>query len=100
MDIFNYFPENIKKELSAYIKDSNFKTLEEIRIRVNCPIILKRNASHQILQYIVQTEDILTILEHITENSIYAYQREICEGFITLKDGHRVGISRKCCSRK
>lgn len=29
----------------------------------------------------------------ICDNSIYAYQNQICQGFITVKGGHRVGIT-------
>ena len=93
IDILEYFPSNIKEILSKEIKNSNYMFLEEIRIRVNKPIILKFNKQIKKLEYIITTEDILRILEYITENSIYSYQKQICEGYITLKGGHRVGIS-------
>lgn len=93
MDILEYFPDNIKLELCKYINENNYKTLEEIRIRVNRQIILKFNNYLKKAEYIIKTEDILRIMEYITENSIYSYQKQICEGFITLKGGHRVGIS-------
>lgn len=93
MDILEYFPNNIKEILIKEINTSNYKTLEEIRIRVNRPIILKFNNSLKKIDYIITTEDILRILEYITENSIYSYQKQICEGYITLRGGHRVGIS-------
>ena len=32
-------------------------------------------------------------MQIICDNSIYAYQNQICQGFITLKGGHRVGIT-------
>ena len=32
-------------------------------------------------------------MQKITENSLYSYQKQISEGYITLKGGHRVGIS-------
>ena len=51
------------------------KNLEEIRLRVNRPIILKYNQQEKMLSYTVKTEDILETLEHICENSIYAYNR-------------------------
>jgi stage III sporulation protein AA len=35
----------------------------------------------------------LEIIQCICQNSIYSYQNEICNGFITIKGGHRVGIS-------
>ena len=93
MDILEYFPNNIRVILMKEINVRNYKSLEEIRIRVNRPIILKFNTCLKKLDYIITTEDILRILEYITENSMYSYQKQICEGYITLRGGHRVGIS-------
>lgn len=93
IDIFEYFPINIKRILMMNINKINCKLLEEIRIRVNRPIILKFNNEFKKIDYIISTEDILRIIEYITENSVYSYQKQICEGYITLKGGHRVGIS-------
>ena len=93
IDIFDYFPINVRVELEKYINFNNYKTLEEIRIRTNRPIVLKFNNEQKILDYIIQTKDILNIMQFLTENSLYSYQKQICDGFITLKGGHRVGIS-------
>ena len=93
INVLEYFPIRIKEILIKEINYRNFKLLEEIRIRVNRPIILKFNNELKKIDYIISTEDILRILEYITENSIYSYQNQICEGYITLKGGHRVGIS-------
>ena len=93
MDVLEYFPNSIKQILRKEISDNNYKLLEEIRIRVNRPIILKFNNEMKELDYLISTEDILRILEYITESSIYSYQKQICEGYITLRGGHRVGIS-------
>jgi len=93
MDVLEYFPNNIKEKLMKEINRNNYKLLEEIRIRVNRPIILKFNNCIRKIEYIIKTEDILRILEYITENSMYSYQKQICEGYITLRGGHRVGIS-------
>lgn len=93
MDILEYFPNNIKVELMKKINNTNYNLLEEIRIRVNRPIVLKFNNDLKKIDYIIKTEDILRIMEYITENSIYSYQKQICEGYITLRGAHRVGIS-------
>ena len=90
-DILRYFPDNIRVVLENEI-NNNF-IIEEIRIRNSKPIILKLNNSEKIINYIVQTEDVLNILQSICENSIYSYQNQICEGFITIKGGHRIGIT-------
>ena len=38
----------------------------------------------------------LSSLQAICENSIYTYQNQIANGFITVKGGHRVGLSGSC----
>lgn len=90
-DILRYFPDKIRVVLENEI--NNNLVIEEIRIRNSKPIILKLNNSEKIINYIVQTEDVLKILQSICENSIYSYQNQICEGFITIKGGHRIGIT-------
>lgn len=90
-DILRYFPDKIRVVLENEI-NNNF-IIEEIRIRNSKPIILKLNNSEKIINYIVQTEDVLNTLQSICENSIYSYQNQICEGFITIKGGHRIGIT-------
>ena len=93
IDIFNFFPQRIVEVLKRYITSSNYNFLEEIRIRINRPIVIKYNMNFEILDYVIKTDDIQEIMQYITENSVYSYQNQICEGFITLKGGHRVGIS-------
>ena len=90
-DILRYFPDKIRVVLENEI--NNNLVIEEIRIRNSKPIILKLNNSEKIINYIVQIEDVLKILQSICENSIYSYQNQICEGFITIKGGHRIGIT-------
>lgn len=46
-----------------------------------------------LIEYIVNQTEILQILEKICENSIYAYKNQICNGYITIKGGHRIGIT-------
>ena len=89
--ILRCFPNEIDEYFT--INDVNLNYLEEIRIRVNRPIILKLGQTEIVIEYIVKPEEILDILQQICDNSIYSYQNQICNGYITLKGGHRVGIS-------
>ncbi len=87
-NILRYFPDEISKVLNNYFEKNNpnlYLTLEEIRLRANKPIILKFNKKEKILEHVVQTEEIIETLRAICENSIYSYQNQICEGFITIK---------------
>lgn len=93
MNILEYFPNKIVQAILNSINEKEIETLEEIRIRVSKQIILKLANKEILTEYIITTQDILEIVEKITENSIYSYQQQICLGYITLKGGHRVGIS-------
>lgn len=75
-NIYKYFPEKIQEVLITEIGDK-FEFLEEIRIRVSKPIVLKFNNKEIIVKYFISNEEILTILQLICENSIYTYQKEI-----------------------
>lgn len=72
----------------------NENAIEEIRIRVDRPVILKYpEGREQILNHIITQNEILNILQSLCNNSIYSYQSQICDGYITLQGGHRVGIT-------
>ena len=94
-DILRYFPGKIQNILNEEIGEK-YNIMEEIRIRVQKPIILKFNNNEKIVRYLCNTEEILNILQAICENSIYTYQKQIAEGFVTIQGGHRVGISGSC----
>lgn len=94
--VINFFSKKLIKIISDFLysnKQTNYEQIEEIRIRANNPLILKITDTEHIFDYIVTTEDILETLEKICENSVYTYQNQICNGFITLKGGHRVGVT-------
>ena len=94
-EIIRYFPINISSLLYKAISQNEklAEQIQEIRIRVGRPIILKLQNLDILIEYIVNQTEILQILEKICENSIYAYKNQICNGYITIKGGHRIGIS-------
>ena len=98
--ILEYFPSNIKKEIEMFIQNDNknniLNYIEEIRLRVNRKVTMKVDNEIIFLDYIVSISDIKETFEKICENSIYTYKKEICEGFITIKGGNRVGITGNC----
>lgn len=97
-EILSYFPRKIANEINKRINGEkapqDINLLEEIRIRSSKPVILKFTNKEEILENVITTqEEILEIVQHICNNSIYTYQNQICNGYITLKGGHRVGIT-------
>ena len=90
--ILNYMPIKIREQ----ILKNNLQDIEEIRLRVGRPIAIKMEKEIGIIGHKVTTEEILETFEKICENSVYSYKKQICEGFITIRGGHRVGITGNC----
>jgi stage III sporulation protein AA len=98
-NIIKYFPDEISKIINEYFmqdEEEKNKAIEEIRLRVDRPIQLKFNKFEKILQKNVSQESILRTIQYVCDNSIYSYQNQICEGFITVRGGHRIGITGNC----
>ncbi|AEV68672.1 stage III sporulation protein AA [Acetivibrio clariflavus] len=100
----------ISPDLRNAIKRMSAKDLmgtEEIRFRVNKPVMIQNHMGSFFLEtsgelktkpenpVFASQEQIVKTLELISENSIYAFQDEIRNGYITLRGGHRVGITGK-----
>lgn len=92
-DFFNIFPEKIRNIINVYIKE---KKIEEIRVGIKKPLILMLNNKEILSSYIIDNEDFKYIIQRISNFSLYAYEEEIREGFITIKGGHRVGLAGEC----
>lgn len=85
--------------------ESLLKSLIEIRIRINRPIIFVFSYGEMFLNssggltkdrdraYNISSEDILYTIENVSHCSLYAYEDEIKNGYITIKGGHRVGLA-------
>lgn len=91
-EILIYFPNEIRKEFEKIPKEI-WEHSKEIRIRAGRKIVINCFDDEYLLDSFASTENILRLVENFSENSLYSFQKEINEGFITIKGGHRVGIS-------
>ena len=103
-EILRYFPQTIRDVLlkadPAVLSD-----IEEIRLRAGKPVTLLNSDGDWFVNkegkltcrkenaYIADPMEITRTLELMSEKSVYAYQDEVRNGFITLRGGHRVGIA-------
>ncbi|MBP3337828.1 MAG: stage III sporulation protein AA [Lachnospiraceae bacterium] len=98
IDILRILPVDLRGVLSEISKGFE-DTLEEINVRVNKPVILRvggeNGPSEIVTDYVVGQGNIKEMLGFISNFSMYAYEEEVREGYITIKGGHRVGISGK-----
>ncbi|HPU63594.1 MAG TPA: stage III sporulation protein AA [Mobilitalea sp.] len=85
----------------------NFDELQEIRLRINCPLIINyKNREYFVSEdgslvpnpdkgVLISKNEIKETLEYISNYSLYAFEEEIRQGFITISGGHRIGIAGK-----
>lgn len=92
-EIIRILPEKIGNEVKNFIREGN---IQEIRIKVGKPIILILSNEERILDCVTTNDEVKGILVKISNYSLYAYEEEIKQGYITIKGGHRVGIAGEC----
>lgn len=81
----------LKQELEKQISD--WSLVQEIRIRAGYPVLLYINGQEICLKNkIADSSLIREILGIVSGHSLYAYEDEIRQGFITMEGGHRVGL--------
>lgn len=91
--IIKFLSKEIVREITL---DKDFKVIDEIRLGVGKPIIVIKNNKEYIKNYRVTIDDMRNIIQRISNYSIYAFEEEIRQGYITIEGGHRIGISGQC----
>ena len=97
----NIFPSNL---YHAIFEKVNYSQLNEIRLRVNKPIVVSLGGQNYFIgqdgitnniksSIICTKEDVENIIFRASECSIYAVNDQIRQGFLTIKNGVRIGIA-------
>lgn len=103
---FSLLPHNIREILVHCTLD--FEKLQEIRLRCNMPIIIEYDNREYFLSKnkiedsdkVFSTDCVIHIhekelrqtIDYVSNYSLYAYEEQLRQGFISVRGGHRVGI--------
>ena len=103
-EIINSLSLNLREKIKT-IQEEN---IEEIRLRINKPLIINGNQTDYFYNenkkkldrnmdkaYIVTKEDVDQTFQILCKYSIHSFMDDIKKGFVTLRGGHRVGIVGK-----
>lgn len=86
----DFFPERLRRDWTAHGLD--IKTVREIRIRVGKKV--RAVAEHEIaLPFVYGERELEDIFRYLCHDSVYAYDEERRQGYMTVEGGHRVGIT-------
>lgn len=104
-ELLKIFSLNLRTILTKVNMD--YELLQEIRLRINAPLLVIYDnkeyyvtASSQLCEnnqdlYIITKNEIKETMEYISNYSLYAFEEELKQGFITITGGHRIGIAGK-----
>jgi len=88
------------------LSSEDFENITELRLRADKPMFIRITGQDYVLTgqgkatnaaakhaYHPSAADITETIERISQYSFYAFETELCNGYITLPGGHRVGIA-------
>lgn len=103
--VMRIFPGELRRVMSAL--EMELEHLEEIRLRAEQPLLVvwkggeyfvspEGNLTRQRAQaYRISGKLIKETVECISSHSLYAYEEELKQGFLTIQGGHRIGVAGK-----
>ena len=104
-ELFHIFPVKLRQKLTGF--DFMKEGYTELRFRCNAPITFLRGCEEYFLHsqggitkerekaYLISVNEIREMIEYISNFSVYAYEEELRQGFLTIQGGHRVGLCGK-----
>lgn len=102
-NILHYFKGNVHSAISQ-IPETMFNDIQEFHLRINKPlsvvcgfkinyITTNGNFTYSSTNAVTVTEyELNQCFDAVCQYSVHSFKREICNGFVTLKGGHRVGL--------
>ena len=87
-ELFLLLPDQHAKQ----VRDRCPAHLEEIRLRVGQPVLLRGNGTEQWISPCVSGADLEDVLRRACRQSVYAHQETLRQGFVTVDGGHRIGV--------
>lgn len=104
-ELIRIFSRRIRELLRAVPVD--FGQVQEIRLRVDAPLLMIcGNREYYITPegrlsgqageaYPVTKKELQETLEYMSNYSLYAFEEEMRQGFLTIQGGHRIGLAGK-----
>ena len=104
-EILSLFPDRLKGRMKPVLED--VEHLNEIRLGVNRPCRIIREGCEYFLSrdgtcltqgnnaWLTSDREIESIVNQMCSYSLYAFENELRQGFLTVQGGHRIGFAGK-----
>lgn len=93
--VLNILPVRLRNSILG--EQPDFGKLQEIRLRAGQPVTLKYDGRERIVGRPscggITMEEIQETVQYAADYSLYAYEQEMRQGYLTVEGGHRVGMA-------
>lgn len=89
--VMRIFARSIRKEVEE--ANLNWGQIQEFRLRIGQPLTVLYHNREVVFPTIVRLQELKETLDYVSNYSLYAYENELKQGFITIEGGHRVGMA-------
>ena len=87
-----YLPPPLARMLAA-VSDEEWQGVQEVRIRKGSAVVLSQASRQRALDVSVTERELQEIFWNLCSRAVHAHQAELSQGFITTRDGFRVGVA-------
>lgn len=97
--VIDMLPESTKEALKNKV---SFADIQELRLRMGSPLFIICFGQGFFVdeKFIFEREDINKIFKRLCNFSLYSFEEELREGYITIEGGHRIGVCGKAVTDK
>lgn len=91
--VLEYLPQSVRNDLKA-ISENKLSQIQEIRLRCSRPagMVIQNQEVPINPRHILTNDEVMRSFQAVCSYSVYSYEQELLEGYITIKGGCRVGI--------
>ena len=90
--VWRVLPRRIREK----VMEGDLERVQEVRLRCGQPVMLKHaDGSLQFLKERITAADIRETVSLLSAYSLYAFEEELRQGYLTIEGGHRVGFCGK-----
>lgn len=92
LEAIDGLPTSMKERLTVLPEEVK-KTAREVRIRAGRPILIEMGEKNYTFSEKISTFEVAECFRALCGYSVHSHAEEIKQGFLTIKGGHRAGIS-------
>ena len=89
--VWRILPRRIREKIA----EKDLENVQEIRLRCGQQVLLKEEGKIRLLEERVSAVEIRETVSLLSAYSLYAFEEELKQGYLTIEGGHRIGFCGK-----